>query len=195
MGTSPGNPVVKTPHFQCRGAGSTPGLGTKIHMPCDMTKKINKFLKRIRKNNKSLLLKNENIEWYNYFRKHFGSFLHSMTQGSLACCSPWGRRELDTTEQLNWTELNWWPKHMSLPLGSDSKEFSCNVGDLAWIPGWGRFPWRRKWQPTPVFLPGKSPWTEEPGGLHSMGSQGVGHDWTTNHMIQSFHFWYLPMRN
>ena len=26
-------------------------------------------------------------------------------QGSLACCSPWGRRELDTTERLNWTEL------------------------------------------------------------------------------------------
>ena len=25
-------------------------------------------------------------------------------QGGLACCSPWGRRESDTTEQLNWTE-------------------------------------------------------------------------------------------
>ena len=25
-------------------------------------------------------------------------------QGSLACCNPWGRKELDTTEQLNWTE-------------------------------------------------------------------------------------------
>ena len=36
--------------------------------------------------------------------------------------------------------------------------------------------WRRKWQPTPVFLPGESPWTEEPGGLQSMGSQGVGHN-------------------
>ena len=24
------------------------------------------------------------------------------------------------------------------------------------IPGSGRFPWRREWQPTPVFLPGKS---------------------------------------
>ena len=24
-------------------------------------------------------------------------------QGSLACCSPWGRKELDTTERLNWT--------------------------------------------------------------------------------------------
>ena len=31
-------------------------------------------------------------------------------------------------------------------------------------------PWRRKWQPTPVFLPGES-WTEEPGRLQSMGSQ------------------------
>ena len=28
-------------------------------------------------------------------------------QGSLACCSPGGHKELDTTEQLNWTELNW----------------------------------------------------------------------------------------
>ena len=27
-------------------------------------------------------------------------------QGSLACCSPWGCKESDTTEQLNWTELN-----------------------------------------------------------------------------------------
>ena len=38
--------------------------------------------------------------------------------------------------------------------------------------------WRRKWQPTPVFLPGESPGTEEPGGLLSMGSNRVGHDWS-----------------
>ena len=25
-------------------------------------------------------------------------------QGGLACCDSWGRKELDTTEQLNWTE-------------------------------------------------------------------------------------------
>ena len=24
-------------------------------------------------------------------------------QGSMACCSPWGRKESDTTERLNWT--------------------------------------------------------------------------------------------
>ena len=35
--------------------------------------------------------------------------------------------------------------------------------------------WRRKWQPTPVFLPGESQgW----GSLPSMGSHGVGHDWS-----------------
>ena len=35
--------------------------------------------------------------------------------------------------------------------------------------------WRRKWQPTPVFLPGESQ-GQEPGGLPSMGSHRVGHD-------------------
>ena len=29
-------------------------------------------------------------------------------QGGLACCSPWICKELDMTEQLNWTELNIW---------------------------------------------------------------------------------------
>ena len=38
-------------------------------------------------------------------------------------------------------------------------------------------PWSRKWQSTPaVFLPGESPWTEEPGRLQSIGLKRVGHD-------------------
>ena len=40
----------------------------------------------------------------------------------------------------------------------------------------GEEPLEEAWQPTPVFLSGESPWTEEPGGLQSIGSQGVGHD-------------------
>ena len=35
----------------------------------------------------------------------------------------------------------------------------------------GRIAWRTVWQPTPVFLPGESLWTKEPGGLQSTGSQ------------------------
>ena len=36
--------------------------------------------------------------------------------------------------------------------------------------------WRRAWQPTPVFLAWKIP--EEHGGLQSVGSQRVRHDWS-----------------
>ena len=28
-------------------------------------------------------------------------------QGGLACCDSWGRKESDTTKQLNWTEYSW----------------------------------------------------------------------------------------
>ena len=50
------------------------------------------------------------------------------------------------------------------------------VQSLGWIePGLDN-PWRRAWQPNPVFLSGESPWTEEPGRLQSMGLQRVGHD-------------------
>ena len=38
----------------------------------------------------------------------------------------------------------------------------------------GKTPWRRTWQPTPVFLPGESPWTEESGGLQSKGHKESG---------------------
>ena len=67
---------------------------------------------------------------------------------------------------------------------SDGKEAASNVGDLGSIPGSGRSPGGRVWQPTPVFLPGESPWTEELGGLQSMLSQRVGHDRETKHIDQ-----------
>ena len=44
--------------------------------------------------------------------------------------------------------------------------------------------------PTPAFLPGESPWTEEPGRLQSMGSQRVGHDLGTNSFTFTFYFPY-----
>ena len=41
-------------------------------------------------------------------------------QGGLACCDSWGRKESDTTERLNWTELNWW---------SGQKNQKSNIAD------------------------------------------------------------------
>ena len=37
--------------------------------------------------------------------------------------------------------------------------------------------WRRKWQPTTVFLAWRIPWMEESGRLQSISSQRIGHDW------------------
>ena len=45
---------------------------------------------------------------------------------------------------------------IGFPHSSVGKESACSEGKLGLIPGSGRFPWRRKWQPTPVFLPEKS---------------------------------------
>ena len=44
---------------------------------------------------------------------------------------------------------------MPAPWWLSGKESSCNAGGVDLILG-QEDPWRRKWQPTPVFLPGKS---------------------------------------
>ena len=45
---------------------------------------------------------------------------------------------------------------MGFPGGSDGKESTCNAGELGLVPGLVKIPWRRTWQPTPVFLPGEA---------------------------------------
>ena len=57
------------------------------------------------------------------------------------------------------------------PGGSVGKESACNAGDLGLIPGLGRFPWRRRGQPTPVFLPGKSQEQRSVAGYRPWGHQ------------------------
>ena len=56
-------------------------------------------------------------------------------QGGLACCNSWDRKELDTTERLNWTS------------GSAGKESTCSAEDLGLIPGLGRSPGEGKGHP------------------------------------------------
>ena len=117
-------------------------------------------------------------------------------QGGLACCSSWGRKESDMTEQLNWTEcfirvslikssshliiIAWLVvslfhldyeflkgRHRNILFISpvsrigaswwlSSKESTCQCRRHKFDPWVGNIPWRRKWQLTPVFLPGES---------------------------------------
>ena len=65
------------------------------------------------------------------------------------------------------------------PGGSDGKESACNTEDLGSIPGW-KDPLEKEMATYSSILAWGIPWTEEPGGLQSMGSQRVRHDWATN---------------
>ena len=61
------------------------------------------------------------------------------------------------------------------PGGSDSKSSACSVGDPGLTLGW-EDPLEEGMATHSSTLAWKIPWTEEPGGLQSMGSQRVGHD-------------------
>ena len=77
--------------------------------------------------------------------------------GGLACCGSWCRKELDTTELLNWSAC------MGFPSG---KEFACRWRSDPCV---RKIPWRTKGQPTPVFLPGKSHGQKSPVGNSPLG--------------------------
>ena len=91
--------------------------------------------------------------------------------GERGGCSPWGREEPDTTERLHF--------HFSLScIGKgNGNQLQCSClenprdGGAQWaavhgvaqsqtrlkqLSSSGSMRWRRKWQPTPVFLPGES---------------------------------------
>ena len=121
-------------------------------------------------------------------------------QGGLACCNSWGHKELDTTEQVNWTVkkrlCSFWvlnkisviEKSFNLifltlcleKLGVFNNYvhifFKWNACDCfrktrhvltekAMAPHSGTFAW-------------KLSWAEEPGGLQSVRSRRVRHDWS-----------------
>ena len=50
------------------------------------------------------MTEDEMVRWYHWLNGHeFEQALgDGEGQGSLVCCSPWGRKESDMTEQLNW---------------------------------------------------------------------------------------------
>ena len=51
---------------------------------------------------------NEMVGWHHRLNGHGFGWTPGVGdgQGGLACCGSWGRKELDTTERLNWTELS-----------------------------------------------------------------------------------------
>ena len=68
--------------------------------------------------------------------------------------------------------LSWW---------LSAKEFTNR--SCGFHPSIGNIPWRRKWQPTPVFLPGKSHGQRSLEDYSPWGQKRVGHDLATKWQI------------
>ena len=65
---------------------------------------------------------------------------------------------------------------MGFPGGSVVKNLPVSTEDAGSVLGSGRSPGERKWQPTPVFLPGKSCELRGQAGQQCVGLQRVRHD-------------------
>ena len=112
--------------------------------------------------------------WHHRCNEHeFGQILgDGEGQGSLACCSPWGHKESDMAGGLNSSKF-WWPLEKAMATHSSTLAWKIpwmeepgrlqSMGSLRlghdWATSLSLFTfmhWRRKWQPTPVFLPRES---------------------------------------
>ena len=74
-----------------------------------------------------------------------------------------GSKNSETEMVLRWTKA-----HQALPWWLSGKESTCQWRRCRFDPWVGMIPWRGKWQPTPVFLPGKS------HGQRSLGATDHG---------------------
>ena len=101
----------------------------------------------------------------------------SKRQGRLACCSPWGQKESDMTEQLNnnndvafglpqW--LSW--QRICLPMRKVQETRVRSLGQ--------EDPLEKEMVTQSSILSRRIPWTQDPGSLQSIGPQRVGHDWS-----------------
>ena len=106
-------------------------------------------------------------------------------QENMACCSPWGCKESGTTERPNWTELDW----TGLNCNGTPLQYSCLENPMDGGPWWATVHGVAKSRTRlsdftlemathSSVLAWRIPWMGEPGGLPSIRSHRVGHDWS-----------------
>ena len=95
---------------------SLEGLMLKLKLPILWPPDVKNWLNgkdpdagKDRKEEEKGMTEDEMIRWHHWLDGHEFEQTPEVGdgQGTLVCCIPWGRTELDTTEQLNFTELVW----------------------------------------------------------------------------------------
>ena len=97
-------------------------------------------------------------------------------QRSLVVYSPWDCKESDRTEQLT---LTFRASLVSQQLKNLPAMQETEVWSLV-----GKMSWRRKWQPTPLFFPGKSHGQRTLVGYSLWGNKRARHDLATKQQKQ-----------
>ena len=97
---------------------------------------------------------------------------------------PWG------DGARNWSRMrsraSWW---------LTGKESTCQCRSHEFNPWFGKIPWRRRWQPTPVFLPGKSHGPRSLAGYSPWGCKWVRHNLVTKQQQILPYFLKVPYAN
>ena len=83
-------------------------------------------------------------------------------------------------------------KHIGLPWWLSGTDSVCQCRRHKFDPLVRKIPWRRKWQPTPVFLPGKSHGQRRLSGYSRWGCKSVRHNLLTE---QPLYTWQNKWRN
>ena len=95
---------------------------------------------------------------------------------------------INLTNILNFNMLYFLRKCNDSLVAQMIKRLPATRETRVWSLGW-EDPLEKEMATRSSILAWRIPWTEEPGGLQSMGSQRVGHDWATS--LQFFHFKWL----
>ena len=148
-------------------ASKAPSLGVHCFKPSTVAQGVEK-MELPKWPLESLPLESSKSRWVCECSRLSGAALQLEASGQRALCVAYGRILRHRSAQLLPATLilqarqvrprgsDWIYLKSNLSSGLLCKESACNAGDPGLIPGLRRFPWRRKWQPTPVFLPGKS---------------------------------------
>ena len=86
-------------------------------------------------------------------------------------------------------------QYIGLPSWLSGKESTCQWGRCGFDPWVGKILWRRKWQPTPVFLPGEFHGQRTLAGYSPLGCRSQTRlKWLSVHNIGYMHFFFCKVR-
>ena len=104
------------------------------------------------------------------FQEFFGKFTELWNHGDINwCIFRWHLGSIYQNVNLGYS--------LDFPGGTSGGNLPVNAGDMrcSFHPWVGKSPWRRKWQPTPVFVPGEPHGQRSLAGCSPWGRRRVGH--------------------